>query len=63
MDKQIKNTNNSGKVINATIYPKVEGYDELTKKCDELSVKWGEIKQLVNEIENIKLPIEFYQAL
>ena len=63
MNKQCKITNTEGKTVNVTIKPKVEGYDELVKKCDELSNKWQEIKQLVEEVEKMELPVNFYQSL
>jgi flagellar capping protein FliD len=63
MDKQIKIRNNNDKVIKTIIYPKIKGYNELMQKCDELSNKWQEIKQLAEEVEKMELPIEFYQSL
>lgn len=63
MVKQCEIADTDGKTVYVTIKPKVGGYDELVKKCDELSSKWQEIKQLVEELEKMELPVNFYQSL
>lgn len=61
MDK-FNTTNNANSEI-ACIYPYIKNYDALKQKSQELTNKWQEIQQLINEIEELELPIEFHASL
>lgn len=61
MDK-FNTTNNSNSEI-AYIHPYIKNYDTLKQKSQELTNKWQEVQQLINEIEEMELPIEFRASL
>ena len=49
-------------VATCTLSPKFSNYDEFKKKCEELVSKWQEIENLVAEVQNMEVSIEFYQS-
>lgn len=59
MEKEIKASN----TVNCDIHHQIINYDEFVKKCDEFSVKCQELKQLANDISDIKLSVEYYQTM
>lgn len=55
----VNKVNDNSKASKLVIQPYVSGYEELENKCKSLISKWQEIKQLVDEIENLELPVKF----
>lgn len=57
------NTANNSNSETAYIRPYIKNYDALKQKTQELTNKWQEVQQLINEIEEMELPIEFRASL